>query len=124
VTALNRIEISRKIKAVADGLLATKGYVATVDVLVAMGWLKPADLEAWRLRRVPYLEQVVHCAIPRLNFALKELRGHLRARGLRPSWTAYTSWGKGGRVPLQFSRSAEPAIEEGYATHWLPPKGG
>lgn len=40
----------------------------------------------------------------------------------RPSRTSYVSWCKGSRVPLRFSRSGEPTIEEGYATHWIPPK--
>jgi len=119
---VNRQELTRKIMAVADSLLNEKGHVCVVDVLIRMDWLSASDLEAWQFRRVPYLERVVRCNIPRLDFALSEMRRHLRSRGLRPSITAYMSWGSGHRTRLQFSRSAEPVIEEGYSTHWLPPK--
>jgi len=117
---VNRNETIGKITAVAESQLKARGHVATIDVLVQMGWLSPKDLEAWRHRRVPCLEQVVHCSIPRLNVALKAMRAHLRAIGIRPSWTAYMSWGKGAKVRLQFSRSGEATIEEAYASHWVP----
>jgi hypothetical protein len=38
---------------------------------------------------------------------------------LKPSWTAYRSWGKGKKVPLRFTKTRDPTIEEAYATHFV-----
>lgn len=103
-------------------MLSEKGYVAPVDLLQRLGWLKPEDYENWRFRRVPYLERVVTGSLARLSFAMHEFRRWARGQGLRPSWTNYRSWGCPHRITLRFSRSGEPAIEQAYATHWLPPK--
>lgn len=117
---MNRTEIAQRIPSLATSLLADKGYVAPVDLLLALGWLKPQDHAAWRFRRIPYLEQAVSVTLSRLTFTMAELHRYARSHGLRPSWTAYVSWGSHPRVPLRFSRSRSPEIEPAYATHWVP----
>src|SRR5262245_43216714 len=58
----------------AELLLARGKVVAPVDVLVGMGLLDPAKLEAWRLGRVPFLEKVIDCNLTRLSRLLRILR--------------------------------------------------
>lgn len=41
---------------------------------------------------------------------------------LKPSQTAYRSWGKGPKQPLRFSKSGEPAVEALWSTLFAPRK--
>lgn len=54
-------------------------------------------------------------------FVMKTVRKNCRNGNCRESWTGYTSWGKGRKMELRFSRSGEEAIERTYATHFLKP---
>lgn len=118
---MKREEIARRVPLVAAELLAEKGYIAPVDLLMRLEWLTREALESWRFRRVPYLEKVVSGNLSRVNFAMGELRRFAQNMDLRPSWTGYVKWGKGG-TPLRFSRSGLPELERAYATHWVKPK--
>lgn len=42
----------------AEQAPARQRYVTPIDVLVGLGWLRPAHVEDWRRGRVPYLERV------------------------------------------------------------------
>ena len=42
--------------------------------------------------------------------------------GLKPSRTAYMSWGKGPKQRLRFSKYGTPRIEEMYSTHYIRQK--
>lgn len=119
---LNREEISSRIPVLAAALLAEKGYIAPVDLLLKLGWLTSEGHESWRFGRVPYLERVVSGNLGRLSFAMGELRKLGHQLGLKPSWTGYVTWGKRGGAPLRFSRSGLPELEQAYATHWVKPK--
>jgi len=116
------MEITARVPKEAEALLREKGYVAPVDLLLRLDWLRDADHQAWRKGQVPYLERVVSGNLSRLSFAMGELRRFARDRGLRPSWSAYVKWGKGARTPLRFSRSGDQGIERAYATHWVVAK--
>jgi len=48
-------------------------------------------------------------------------RGCLDAK-LKPSWTGYSSWGKGRKIRLRFSKSGDENIERAYATHFVTKK--
>lgn len=116
---MNRQELQAKLSVVTSELLREKGYISTVDVLMKLGCLDRKDYEAWRTRKVPYLERVIKINLSRLDFIIRAVQRNSRNGRLRPRWTAYVSWGKGHKVPLRFSKSGEPAIERGYATHFL-----
>ena len=89
-----------------------------------MGKLTKADYEAWRRRKVPFLEQVISVNLTKVNHLLRTLHEHEKKGGLRAGKTAYVSWGKGARAPLRFSKSGDLGIEEAYSTHFLRPKDG
>jgi hypothetical protein len=117
---MNRTELIQKAKAAACGVLQAKGYISMVDVLMGMGTLTKENYERWRFRQVPYLEKVLTGSLNKFQFLLRTLRSHAREElGLTPSRTVYTSWGKGRRQPLRFSKSANPYIEELYSTHYV-----
>lgn len=120
---MNRDSLRLKASAAATECLAAKGYIAPVDVLVAMGMLTREDSERWRRREVPCLEGVMRGSLGSISFVMRTLIANSQRGNLKPSWTAYVSWGKGRRGPLRFSRSGDPNIERAYATHWLRANG-
>jgi hypothetical protein len=117
---MNRSNLARKTKAAAHQLLEAKGYISPVDVLVAIGSLTKEHYEDWRFRRVAHLEKVLPGSLNQFQFFLRTLRSHARDElGLKPSRTVYTSWGKGPRQLLRFSKHANPYLEELYSTHYV-----
>lgn len=57
--AMNRTELTQKMKAAAGQVLQSKGYISAVDVLMAIGKLSKENHERWRFRQVPHLEKVL-----------------------------------------------------------------
>jgi hypothetical protein len=110
----------RIVRAVA-ALLAKGEVVAPVDLFVRMELLRAEDLEAWRFGRVPYLEKVIRCNLAKASRILRIFRMHAHDLNLRPSQTSYKKWGKGHKVPLRFSKSGRPGLEEAYSRHFLAP---
>ena len=117
---MNRDELKTKAIKAAYHLLQNKGYISAVDVLMAMGKLSREDHEKWRFRQVPYLERVISGNLAQLEVLLRAVRTYSRDQlRLKPSRTVYTSWGKGPRQPLRFTRSGVPYLEEMYSTHFV-----
>ena len=117
---MNRTELMTKARASADRLLQEKGYISVVEVLLAMGRLSKEDYERWRLRQVPHLEMVLPGSLNEHAFFCREMRAYARdERKLKPSRTAYVSWGKGRRQPLRFSKFGQPHLEELFSTHYV-----
>jgi hypothetical protein len=106
------------VSAVQDVLRCGR-VVTPVDVLIAMGLLTRKHLEDWRHGRIPYLERVINCNLPRLTRVLRILRFHAEELSLEPSFTAYMRWGSGPKTRLRFTKSGDPNLEEAYATHFV-----
>jgi hypothetical protein len=68
---------------------------------------------------VSCLERVIKVNLARISFIMKSARRMCMARGLKPSFTGYRSWGKGQKKALRFSKSGNPHIEQAYATHFV-----
>lgn len=116
---MNRQRLKAKTIVIAKQLLEAKGYVSAVDVLLAMGRLSKEDYERWRFRQVPHLEKVLPGSLNEHAFFCRELRVHARELKLKPSRTAYMSWGKGGRQPLRFTKYGDPHVEALFSTHYV-----
>ncbi len=108
------------VRAVA-AILASGEVVTPVELFVHLEQLSKADLESWRLGRVPYLEKVIRCNLGQASRILRLLQMHAHDLNLRPSHTAYVKWGKGERTPLRFSKTDDPNLEEAYSRHFLAP---
>lgn len=124
VITYRRDPLYPRIVRAVDSILKRGKVVAPVDVLVGMGLLEHKDLEAWRRGRVPYLEHVIHCSLTRLSRLLRILHFHAHDLNLKPSLTVYMRWGKGPRQRLRFTKTAEPKLEDVYATHFVWPGKG
>lgn len=107
-----------------DALLARGKVIAPIDVLVSMDLLTADRLQAWRRGELPYLERVIDCNRPRLSRLLRILRFVAHDLKLRPSPAVYSRHGKGGRLPLRFSKSGDPKLEQAYSTHFVWPGNG
>jgi len=117
--ANSQIELQKKVDSAASFLLQEKGYVSAVDVLQKIGVLSKVDYENWRFARVDYLERVCKISRKELSVINNEIRAYARKHELKPSFTDYRKWGKGGNIRLRFSKSGENNIEKSYATHYL-----
>ena len=118
---MNRRDLQKKVNAITGELLREKGHIALVDVFKKLGYLSQGDYEAWRMKRVPFIEKVIGASLSKISFIMKAVIKNSRNGGLRESWTGYKSWGKGKKVLLRFSKSGDEAIEKAYATHFLRP---
>src|SRR2546425_6844827 len=119
---MNRTDLIKKARAAADQVLRDKGYISAADVLLAMGRLSRENYERWRFRQVPYLEKVLPGSLNEHAFFCRELRAYARNElKLKPSQTAYMSWGKDRRQPLRFSKYAQPHFEALFSTHYVSP---
>jgi hypothetical protein len=108
-----------KIVRAVDAILQTGSVVAPVDVLVRMNKLDAKRLEEWRRGQVPYLERLILGNLTQFSSLLRILRFHAHDLNLKPSFTAYTKWGKGPKTLLRFTRTSDKKLEEVYATHFI-----
>lgn len=116
-----RQDIQARVRRVAEQALAEQQYVRPIDVLLGLGWLAPSHVDLWRQGRVPYLEELVQANLGKISTAMVEFRRWARARGLKPSETAYLARTR-DRRQLRFSASADRRIEQAYRTHWISPE--
>jgi hypothetical protein len=121
---LNRGDLVRQVNEASSVVLHEKGYISFVDVLLQIGKLTQDNYEAWRLGNVHCLEEVISVNLAKVNHMLRALHKNCRNGNLRPSKTAYVSWGKGPKRTLRFSKSGDPSIEDAYSTHFVRPKEG
>jgi len=117
--SMNRIDLIKKMNEASSVVLREKGYISFVDILIQMDKLSREDYEAWRFRKVPCLERVIRVNLPRINLMLRTLHQNAKKGGVRASKTGDASWGKGTKIPLRFTKSGDPHIEEAYSTHFL-----
>ena len=120
---MNRVELAKKMRTAAGQVLRAKGYISPVDVLLAMGRLTKENYDRWRFRQVPHLEKVLPGSLDEHAFFCRELRAYAFELKLEPSRTVYTSWGKGRRQPIRFTKHGNPSMEGLFSTHYVSPAG-
>jgi len=119
---MNNRDLEKKINTITSDLLRKQEYISMIDVFVGLGYLASKDVEAWRMKRIPYLERCIHVNLGKISFIVKTVQKNSRRGKLKESYTAYKSWGKGAKQTLQFSKSGQAHIEKTYATHFLKPR--
>jgi hypothetical protein len=115
--------LERRVQAAAAAALNRNRFVAPIDVLTGLGWLRPQHAEAWRRGRVPYLERVTVASLSKLSRALRILRRWAERSELQPRETVYVSR-TNGRRRLRFTKTGDQNLERAYRTHWVSPGGG
>ena len=119
---MNDQELVARVRKSVCERIHRQGYVAPVEVMMDVGVLSKENYENWRFGRVPYLERVCQTNLHKLATLMREIRSLAAKNGYEPSLTVYKKWGKGRKPTLRFSKSADPKIEEHYATHYLDRK--
>jgi hypothetical protein len=119
---MNNAELEKKANTILTTLVFEKGYICSVDLLLRLDFLTKKDYEDWRFGRIPYLEKVCKVNLKKLSLTNRIIRKFAQQKGLSKSWTGYNQWGSKTSRRLIFSKSADPAIEAGYATHYVDKK--
>jgi hypothetical protein len=111
-------DLERRVVGAAEATLAARQVVSPLDVLLALGWLAPSDVAAWRQGRIETLEEALTVSPAKLSAALLLLERWAHRCGLAASETAYVAR-TADRRTLRFSEHGDPAVERAYRTHWL-----
>jgi hypothetical protein len=113
-----RRKLDQRVRQAAEAALSDKDYVSAVDLLVGIGWLAPSNVDAWREKRIDYLEQAINAKLPRISEAMHVFRSWAMAKGLVASEIDYVAR-QPGRPVLRFSKSGDANMERHYRTHWI-----
>jgi hypothetical protein len=119
---MNNKELEKKVKQFTSELAYQKGYVCSVDIFLKLGYLSEDDYQKWRFGKIEYLEKVCNINLHKLSEINKLIRKFSTEWHFDQSLTYYNRWGKGPKAKLIFSKSHDPKIENGYATHYLDKK--
>ena len=113
--------LEERVVRAAEAALSRQQHVSAIDVFCGMGLLLPMHVDSWRKGRVDYLQRVIQGNLHKISSSMEIFRRWAREKGLKPSETGYVRRARSGIIPLQFSKSGDPAIERGYSTHYLSP---
>lgn len=114
--------LDERVVRAAEATLARQQYVSAIDVLCGMGLLQPTHVESWRRGRIDFLERVIQGNLNKISSSMAIFRRWAQEKGLKPSETGYVRRARSGTIPLQFSKSGDPAIEKSYRTHYISPE--
>ncbi len=118
----NRMRIKQRVVQAAEQPLNQNHFVSPVDILIALGWLQPIQVQDWRKGKIPYLEKAIQANLNKISYAMKCFRLWSAQKELKTSETAYLARTRGSKKELQFSISGHPRIEQAYRTHHLSPQ--
>jgi hypothetical protein len=117
----HQVRLEERVVRSAEAALSRQQYVSAIDVLCGMGLLLSKHVDSWRKGRVDYLERAVQGNLHKISSSMEIFRRWAREKGLMPSETVYVRRARSGTLPLQFSKSGDPAIEKNYSTHYISP---
>ena len=113
--------LQERVVRAAEAALAHHQYVSSIDVLVGMGLLAPTHVQLWRKGRLDFLERSIQGNLSKISKSMSLFHQWAVEKGLRPSETSYVRSTRSGKTDLQFSKSADPAVEKRYRTHYVSP---
>ncbi|WP_054970369.1 hypothetical protein [Alicyclobacillus ferrooxydans] len=70
---MSKQDMPKRIWSCAGQLVDEKGYVSPVDLLVKMERITKKQVEDWRFKRIPYLEQVTDRNLTKMKEAPQQL---------------------------------------------------
>jgi len=117
----HQAKLEERVIRAAEAALSRQQYVCAIDVLCGMGLLLPMHVDSWRKGRMDCLERVIQGNLHKISSSMEIFRRWAREKGLKPSETGYVRRVRSGTIPLQFSKSGDPPIEQSYRTHYISP---
>jgi hypothetical protein len=86
---MNNKDLEKKVKQFASELAYKKGYVCSVDVFIALGYITESDYQNWRFGKIPYLEKVCKFNLHKLSTVNRLIRKYSSEWNLEKSWTEF-----------------------------------
>src|SRR5437879_7433476 len=111
-------KLQRRVVQAAETTLRTHGYVAPVDVLVGLGWLRSSTVEDWRRGRLSPLARALPVDAAKTGTTFEYLRNWARQHGLQPSEAGALA-GTRDQRPLVFAD--DESLQRLFRTHWISP---
>jgi len=111
--------LRERVETAAREAVAGQGYVSAIDVLTAIGWVHPVNVERWRSGRLSPLDAVVEVGTERIAEAADALRAWAVREGLESSEVTYLA-GTPDRRELRFTAAGSPELERSLRVHWIP----
>jgi hypothetical protein len=102
--------LETRVARVAEALLAERGYVRNIDVLVGLGWLAQPNVDRWLQGRVPSLDQCLGVDAEKVPVAFVALHRWAEDRDLTQSAGEYQD--------LQFTADRDSDADRAYRTQW------
>jgi hypothetical protein len=96
--------------------LKESNEISPVAILMKIGNLTHKDHDAWRRKRLPYLERAFQGSLSKANRYLRIIGFHAHDLNMVPIQHTYRQIGK--KRILRFSRFDEPNVEKSYARHF------
>lgn len=112
---MNQQRSKERIREEIELQLKERGYATAVDTLIRIGWLTPANFEAWKKGKIPYLEKGFQISLGHSKRFMDHYITYAKEKGYKLRWTYYKQIGS--KRLLRFSKSNIPEFEKIYATH-------
>jgi hypothetical protein len=119
--AAARPPLRRRVEDAAQALLAGQQSVAPLDVLLALRWIQPVNVQTWQRGKVEGLAEQSSVGLDRMAEMITILTEWAQAAGLQRSEISYVSNTR-SRTPLRLASYDEPLLEVAFRTQWTPPQ--
>ncbi|OVE81790.1 hypothetical protein BVY04_02480 [bacterium M21] len=114
-------QLRRKVQHTAQEVLDRNGAVQLTDILSAMGWINVHQIQQWQKGHLPLLEAEMASTPGRRQMVFTTFGEWVQEHDLKVIPGQLQAAGRGGEViALQATETAEKAVEELFANHYLP----
>jgi hypothetical protein len=114
-------KLKRRVLDAAEGALQDHQEVSPIDILTRIRLLAPVNVEGWKKRRIPVLEELIQGSSSKISRALDMFEDWAHANGLQPVERRYLAQTREGPIDLQFSFGGDPEVERRMRTHYVSP---
>lgn len=118
-------QIQKAVDREAPKILLEHGYVDSLLLFEALGYLTGTIISRWKAGGSPRLERSIRCSRMCAEQTLRALRQWGTCAGLLPSLHARQTYATDpSNIPARFSRSGNPVIEDLYETRFAATQTG
>ncbi len=107
----------------AERILDRQGRISTLDLLLALGYLRASHIRDWKRGMLPHLEQAASADPESWARAIEIFHVWAEDRGLTRTLADYPAMNRSGVRYLRFTEAGERVIEEMYRTAYISPLG-
>jgi hypothetical protein len=115
--------MTRKIIETAEELLDRQGQVSTLDLLLALGYLRSSHIRDWKRGMLAHLELAASADPESWARAMEVFHLWGEERGLRRALVDYPAMNRAGVRYLRFTETGDRILEDLYRTAYVSPQG-